>query len=297
VDRRGGQLSAIQHPRAARRGPAAPALPPPVRPAARDRGRSGDRPTSSPIRAPAGVAAVLDVLESLERRGASNLAELARDTGAAKTTVHRVCAVMAERGWISRDALTGTFELGPRIAWLAHASPASALIQRFHAVAVGQLGHYDETACLTVRCGIDSVFIAKEETTQPVRLVATLGSRLPAFASASGRVLLADLHDDEVARLYAGADLVTPTGRRLKGLSELKLILRRARANGYAENIDETALGLHCLAAPIGPPGRVVAALTLCVPSGRMTPDRKQAMVTDLVRAAQELGLPAHIGG
>jgi DNA-binding IclR family transcriptional regulator len=238
---------------------------------------------------------VLDVLESLERRGASNLAELARDTGAAKTAVHRVCAVMAERGWISRDAVTGTFELGPRIAWLAHASPASALTQRFHVVAAG-LGHHNETACLTVRNGVDSMFIAKEETTQPVRLVATLGSRLPAFASASGRVLLADLPDDEVAALYADADLITPTGRRLKGLPELKQILRQARGDGYGESIDETALGLHCLAVPIGPPGRVVAALTLCVPSGRMTPGRKKEMVTDLLRAAQEMGRTAHIG-
>ncbi len=240
---------------------------------------------------------MLDVLDSLERRGASNLAQLARDTGAAKTTLHRVCAVMAERGWISRDADTGSFELGPRIAWLAHGCPASALRQRFHVVAAGQLGHHNETACLTVRDGVDSVFIAKQETTHPVRLVAALGSRLPAFASASGRVLLADLPNDAVAALYGGAELITPTGRRLKGFHELRLILRHARTNGYAENIDETALGLHCLAAPIGPPGRVVAALALCVPSGRMTPARKQEMLTDLLRAAQELAPPAHMGG
>ena len=62
------------------------------------------------------------------------------------------------------------------------------------------------------RNGIDIAFIAKEETTHPVRLVVALGSRRPAFASASGRVLLADLPDEEVAALYAGAELVTPTG-------------------------------------------------------------------------------------
>ena len=64
-----------------------------------------------------------------------------------------------------------------------------------------------------MRDGVDSVFIAKQETTHPVRLVAALGSRLPAFASASGRVLLADLPNDAVAALYGGAELITPTGR------------------------------------------------------------------------------------
>ena len=66
-------------------------------------------------------------------------------------------------------------------------------------------------------------------------------------------------------------------------------ILREARRRGYAENIDETALGLHCLAAPVGPPGRVVAAITLCVPSGRMSAARRREMLPDLLRAAREI--------
>jgi hypothetical protein len=72
-------------------------------------------------------------------------------------------------------------------------------------------------------------------------------------------------------------------------LDELMEILREARRRGYAENIDETALGLHCLAAPVGAPGRVVAAITLCVPSGRMNAPRRREMLPDLLRAASEI--------
>jgi DNA-binding IclR family transcriptional regulator len=101
--------------------------------------------------------------------------------------------------------------------------------------------------------------------------------------------MLADLPEEEVAGLYAGCELVTPTGRRMAGVEELLAILRDVRRSGYAENIDETALGLHCLAAPLGPAGRVMAAITLCVPSGRMTEARKREMVSDLLAAATEL--------
>jgi Bacterial transcriptional regulator len=66
-------------------------------------------------------------------------------------------------------------------------------------------------------------------------------------------------------------------------------ILREARRRGYAENVDETALGLHCLAVPVGPPGRVAAAATLCVPTGRMTAARRREMLPDLLRAAREM--------
>ena len=55
----------------------------------------------------AGVVTVLDVLDVLDRHGPTTLAELARETGAPKSTLHRVCSMMFERGWIARDANTG----------------------------------------------------------------------------------------------------------------------------------------------------------------------------------------------
>jgi DNA-binding IclR family transcriptional regulator len=237
----------------------------------------------------AGVAAVLDVLDALDRRGPATLSELARETGFAKSTLHRVCTTMGERGWIARDARSGQLELGPRFAWLARSTPASALTPAFRAIAAGLVARHNETTCLTVLDGRETVFVAKEETSHPVRLVTAVGSRLPAFASASGRVILADLPEADVAALYAGDELVTPTGRRLDGLDELLAILRETRRRGYGENVDETALGLHCLAAPLGPRGRVTAAITICVPSGRMSPTRERELLSDLQDAAQEL--------
>jgi IclR family acetate operon transcriptional repressor len=217
------------------------------------------------------------------------LSELSRETGAPKSTLHRVCSMMLERGWIARDAATATLGLGPRTAWLARTAPAAVLTNGFHSVAAGLVARHNETTCLVVLDGLDSLYVAKVETTHAVRLVTSVGSRLPAFASAAGRVLLADLPADRVDAMFAGADLVTPTGRHLDGLDELHGILARTQELGYGENIDETALGLHCIAAPVGPSGRVAAALTLCVPSGRMTSSRVTEMLPDLFNAARSL--------
>jgi DNA-binding IclR family transcriptional regulator len=236
-----------------------------------------------------GISAVLDVLDVLDREGPVTLAQLARETGTAKSTLHRVCSMMSERGWVARDPRSGYIELGPRAASLAHAAPLSPLTAGFHAVARRLVARHNETTCLTVLDGRDSLFVAKEETTHAVRLVTSVGSRLPAFAAASGRAMLAYRPEGEVIALHEGCELVTPTGRRLAGMDELTRILREARRRGYAENLDETALGLHCLAVPVGPPGRVVAAITLCVPTGRMSAARKREMLPDLLRAAQEI--------
>jgi DNA-binding IclR family transcriptional regulator len=232
---------------------------------------------------------VLDVLDALDGRGTLTLSELSRETGAPKSTLHRVCSMMLERGWIARDATTAALALGPRTAWLARTAPAAALTNGFHSVAARLVARHNETTCLVVLDGLDSLFVAKVETSHPVRLVTSVGSRLPAFASAAGRVLLADLPLERVDAMFADSELVTPTGREFDGLSELHRILGRTLERGYAENIDETALGLHCVAVPVGPAGRVAAALTLCVPSGRMSSDRKAGMLPDLIGAARSL--------
>ena len=97
----------------------------------------GQQPTRGSRRRSAGVSAVLDVLDALDRRGPVTLAQLSRETGVAKSTLHRVCSTMGERGWITRDSGSGNIELGPRVAWLARSTPASALTAGFHGVARG----------------------------------------------------------------------------------------------------------------------------------------------------------------
>jgi DNA-binding IclR family transcriptional regulator len=123
-----------------------------------------------------------------------------------------------------------------------------------------------------------------------VRLVTHVGSRTPAFASASGRVVLAGWSVAGVTAEYGGRPLVTPTGRRLRGVEELHEILEHVRLRGCAENCEETAAGLHALSVPVeNEAGAILAALTMCVPTSRMTDERRDAIVADLVAAGARL--------
>ena len=152
---------------------------------------------------------MLGVLEALDRLGASGLAELSAATGLPKTTLHRACAAMEERGFVERVG-EGGYALASRAVELGTRSSCSALVSVFEAEAAGLLARHDETTCLVVLDDRDALFIGKVETSQAVRLVTRVGSRLPAFAAASGRVLLAALEPAHVDRLLAGVDLVDP---------------------------------------------------------------------------------------
>jgi len=236
-----------------------------------------------------GVHAALSVLEAIVARGPLALSDLAGELGLAKSTLHRVCSVLVERGWAVRDR-GGRFDLGIRAIGLGARSPELPIVTAFRGIAAGLLTRHDESVGLAVVESRDSVFVALEETSQPVRLVTHVGSRTPAFASASGRVVLASWTTAGVTAEFGGRPLVTPTGRRLRGVAELHELLERVRRDGYAENDGETAAGLYAVSVPVrNGSGSVLAGLTLLVPVSRLTPARREALVRDLVADGERL--------
>ena len=146
----------------------------------------------------AGVHATLAILDLLAASSPLSLSEIARELGIAKSTLHRICAVLVERGWAVRD-VEGRFSLGVRALRLGSRSTELPIVTAFRTVAAEFLTLHDETILLAVVDGAESLFIALEETSQPVRLVTHVGSKTQAFASASGRVVLASYPPAAVA--------------------------------------------------------------------------------------------------
>ena len=237
-----------------------------------------DRPPSTS----AGVKATLAVLDLLAARSPLSLSEISRELGVAKSTLHRICAVLVDRGWAVRDG-DGRFSLGIRALRLGSSSSELPIVTAFKTVAAEFLTRHDESIALAILDGFESLFVALEETSQPVRLVTHVGSKTPAFASASGRVVLASHPPASVAAMYGGKLLVTPTGRRLNGVAELQAILAEVGEQGYAENVEETADGLYAASVPVTNDDRVtLAALTTLIPVSRITPERRALIVADL---------------
>ena len=233
-------------------------------------------------------------MEHIVTHGAVGLGDLARALDLPKSTLHRICTVLVDRGWAVRDE-RGRFEPGLRALAIGSRTSDLPIVTGFRQAVASLVAEHDETVCLAVLDGADSVFIAIEETSQPVRLMTWVGRRAPAFASASGRVLLAGWAPEAVAALLGEVDgLVTPTGRPVGGLAELQATLEGIRAAGYAENEEDTADGLWTASVPIvNGAGEAIAALTLCVPTSRAGAARRRALVRDLRAAGQALARDA----
>ena len=245
-------------------------------------------PDGHPARSP-GVHAALSVMELVVARGPLALGDLARELRLPKSTLHRICAILVERGWAIRDE-QGRYEPGVRAIGLGSRAADLPIVTGFRHTVAGLMTRYDETVCLAVLDGQESVFVAIEETSQPVRLQTWVGRRSPAFASASGRVFLAAWPEEAIAAEFAGRPLITPTGRRLRDAGELQEILAGVRRDGFAENHEETAAGLYTASVPVvNERGTVLAAVTVCVPTSRIDAARRDLMLGDLVDAGRAL--------
>jgi IclR family pca regulon transcriptional regulator len=105
-----------------------------------------------------------------------------------------------------------------------------------------------------------------------MRLEAHVGSRFPAHATSTGRVLLAGLNADQLRRYFDTAKLVALTDRTVTDPAKLRQLIEECRRSGYSAVEDELAYGVVALAVPVfDQNGRVVAALNSSSHSRRIT--------------------------
>jgi IclR family pca regulon transcriptional regulator len=119
------------------------------------------------------------------------------------------------------------------------------------------------------------------------------GSRLPAYCSSLGRVLLAQLAPDELDAYLARTTLAPMTPHTVTDPDRLRDVLAQVRRDGYAVNNEELELGLRSIAVPVrGASGRVLAALNVGAHATRATPERMvEEFLPVLRQGAQELAL------
>ena len=169
-----------------------------------------------------------------------SLSELARRVGVAKSTAHRTCAVLAERGLLDRTE-SGGYRLGLRFVEYGHiATERTAVKDRGLPLLVELRNALGETVQIGVPAGADVVYVERVEGQRALRYT-TNSRRSPVHRSSAGKVLAAYNPDMVEARVQGGAHAEHRVhDRRAQAAG------RRAgtvRAQGFARSVDETELG------------------------------------------------------
>jgi IclR family pca regulon transcriptional regulator len=198
------------------------------------------------------------------------VSELSREVGLSRSTTHRYVATLTALGYLQQDPATRRYRLGPRVLDLGFSAINSMELREISVPHLQQLS--DETG-YTVNMAVlddtDIVYIERcrssRQGQREIDLNLHVGSRLPAYCTSLGKVLLAYLPPEELEELLSHVQFVK---RGPNTLTQRGLVaeLARVRAAGLAVNNEELAYGLRSIAAPIrGQNGQAVAAINLAV--------------------------------
>ena len=223
------------------------------------------------------VGAILDVFSPEEPE--LGVTEIAERTGLHKSTAHRFLVNLEAVGLLERDAKTQRYSL-----WDEALPYLEGLVQES-----GETGH------LAVLERGEAIYIEKVETRRALRIPSAMGRGYPAHATSLGKVLLADLGEDEVRAITDAHGMASYTRTTTTDVDTLLAELTDIRDKGFAVDDEEYDEGLRCVGAPIRDhTGRVVAALGIGGPVTRVTPERVDELARLVIDAAD--GLSRRLG-
>ncbi|MFE5908179.1 IclR family transcriptional regulator C-terminal domain-containing protein [Streptomyces wedmorensis] len=286
--------------------PSAAGAPPGVAPGAMPPAAPGASPGPAPEITPAPTGAGLKeelgsgFLQSLARgldvlrafggvRGPVRLSELARLTGLPRATARRSLITLRHLGYVREEP--GGFVVLPRVLELGYARLSGLSLPEIatpHLVALVLRVH--ESASVAVLDGDDIRYVARVAGTRIMHIDITVGTRLPAYATSMGRVLLGDLAEaDRAERLgRITPEALTPhTVTTHEGLDE---VVAATAARGYGWVEQELEEGLRSLAVAVTDgSGRAVAAVNVALHAGRATPEESLAALLPPLRETAAL--------
>jgi IclR family pca regulon transcriptional regulator len=199
------------------------------------------------------------------------ISELARELGLTRSTSHRYVATLARLGYLQQNPQTRKYRLGLRVLDLGFSAINSMELQKISVPHLQELsdetGH---TVNMAILDGTDIVYIERCRTARhgqrEIDLNLHVGSRLPAYCTSMGKVMLAFLPDGEREALLDRIQFQQRGPNTVTDRAALAEALEAVRVAGLAVNNEELAYGLRSIAAPVRDrSGAVVAAINLAV--------------------------------
>ncbi len=221
------------------------------------------------------------------------ISQLSAKTGLSRAAVRRCLYTLTKLGFAGAED-GSRYSLRPRMLTLSHtytasntlSSAAQPILERMSAA-------LRESFSVATLDGEDIVYIARTTVSRVMAVDLHIGSRLPAYCTSMGRVLLAYLPADQLESYLSRVILTPHTTRTVTSIEKLRLLLRNIRRSGYAVCDQEFEVGLRSLAVPVhSSSGRVVATINLSGSAPRMSVlDMQTRYLPHLRNAANELSV------
>lgn len=238
-----------------------------------------------------GLAKGLMVIETFTAdRPRQSIAEVSTASGLDRATARRCLLTLSHQGYADYDGKY--FTLTPRILRLGTACLATMPLPQLVQPILDRLSDtLGESSSVSILDGDDIVYIARAAQRKVMSIALMPGSRLPAFCTSMGRVMLAALPESAAQAALEAAPRAARTRFTKTDVPDLIAELEQVRRHGYALIDQEVEIGLRSIAVPLlNARKQVVAALNIGVPATQQQlDDLAQLYLAPLRQVQQEL--------
>ena len=195
------------------------------------------------------------------------LTDLCKRLEISKSSMFSLLQTMEALNWITRNS-SDVYSLGMHFGLMGNAYfQQYDLIDAFHTEAAAYMKIVNESIQIARLEGGDVFYLAKEAAPSPVQMVSGPGTRIPAYATGLGKMLLSALENEQLDLIYPNDSFTSLTPFTLRTKKELITHLTTIRKQGYALDLQEGVMGFNCIAAPIyHHNGQLLAAVSFSIP-------------------------------
>jgi IclR family transcriptional regulator, pca regulon regulatory protein len=228
-----------------------------------------------------------------QQKSQLSISQLSRRTGLSRASVRRCLYTLSKLGFAgSEDGRD--FHLRPRVLTLGHSYLSSMPLAAAAQPVLDHLSQIlNESCSIALLDGTEIVFVAMAHVHRIMSIDSRVGTRLPAFCTSMGRVLLANLPPEELQNTMSQIEFTRFTERTMGSIENLRSLLIAAKRDGFAISDQELEVGLRAMAVPVqNASGRVVAAMNVGAHGQRVSLQDMQTRFLPYLRAAaQEISL------
>ncbi len=234
----------------------------------------------------------LKLLHMLRDRSHVRVSEASSTIGVARSTAHRLLAMLQHHGFVRQDPFSRAYVAGPALLDFGLAIVRDRSIRTQARPFLETLSQETgETVHLIVLQGRDVLFLDCVESTKAVRVGNRTGLLLPAHRTSAGKALLAALPPERLKALYREERLPGLTRRSIRTRSRLEREVNLVRKRGYATNFGETEEDIGSVGVLIQDRQRTPrAAISVAAPTSRLTEKAISTMAKAALRTAAAIG-------
>lgn len=225
-----------------------------------------------------------------KQRQRQTIADLAKLTDLPRATVRRCLYTLKALGYVEHQ--DNRYELKPKVLTLGYAYLASTQLAVTAQPYLERVSsQVNESCSLAILEHHEILYVGRASVKRVMSVVLTVGSRLPAYCSSMGRVLLAAQTAEARHHYYQQVKRPALTEHTVHTKAELEPLLQQIAAQGYAITNQELELGLCSIAVPVHNVfGEVVAAMNISTQAALISEEEmKQTLLPALLSAAADL--------